>query len=201
MSDSPTPDRPDSEVIEDLLAKLNAGEPGAADRLAEALYPELRRMAQGLMRGNDSLLQPTALLNEAWIKLLPEGGRSFNDKSHFLGLACRAMRSVLVDRARARVTQKRGGGAQKFEIQESDRVEESRAEELLTLNDALERLGTQDQAGAQVAEMRLFGGLSCGEIAEGLGESKRTVERRWKAAAAVLKRQLAGSSAEGRLPE
>lgn len=181
MSDSP---------ISRLLVRAREGDEQAEAELADALAPELRRLAhEQLRRRPDSLLESAALVNEIWIRLCGDGVRDFEGRLHFLRAAARTMRSVLVDRARSRTALKRGGGGQKQELVEDEvTLEEKRAlEDLLALDDALATLAPDDRA---LAELRLFAGLSCGEIAGlGLG-AERSLQRRWGELSARLKLRL-----------
>jgi RNA polymerase sigma-70 factor (ECF subfamily) len=187
MSD-PTPVR---QEITDLLQEAARPDGGdeAHERLYEAVYPELRRMAAGLMRRErpDHTLQATALVNEAYIQLVDRARVEWDGRAHFFGAAARAMRRILVDHARRRRADRRGGGARRITLDEAQLPGAGSDEGLLTINDALERLAAFDPRGARIVELRVFGGLSVPEAAQLLGVSKRTVDGDW----AVAKRYLA----------
>lgn len=177
--------------ITDLLqaaARPDGGD-AAHERLYEAVYPELRRMAAGLMRHErrDHTLQATALVNEAYIQLVDRTRVEWECRAHFFGAAARAMRRILVDHARRRRASRRGGGGQRITLDEAQLPGSGSDEGLLTMNDALERLAAFDPRGARIVELRVFGGLSVPEAALLLGISKRTVDGDW----AVAKRYLA----------
>lgn len=184
----PPPDLLPDDDLTVLLDRARAGEAGAQERLAAAVQPYLQRLAgQQLRRSPDSVLESAALLNEAWVRLCGDGVKAYEGRTHFLRAASRTMRSILVDRARARAALKRGGGATKLELEDDVAATSSDLEDLLDLDEALARL---EPADAELAELRLFGGLSAAEIAALSRSSKRTVERRWNFVAARLKREL-----------
>lgn len=187
---------PKRQQITDLLqraARPDGGEE-AHERLYEAVYPELRRMAAGLMRRErrDHTLQATALVNEAYIQLVDRTRVEWDGRAHFFGAAARAMRRILVDHARRRRADRRGGGARRITLDEGHLPRAGSDEGLLTMNDALERLAAFDPRGARIVELRVFGGLSVPEAAQLLGISKRTVDGDWAVAKRYLARALAG---------
>jgi RNA polymerase sigma factor (TIGR02999 family) len=182
-----------ADQIGELVAKSRQGDVRATEELVPLLYTELRRMAAGLMAGerHARTLQPTALVHEAYLRLVGDGHAEWQSRAHFLGAAARAMRRVLIEQARRRSSLKRGGGAlERVSFSESDFHYESNTEELMALEDALIDLQTKDPAMARVVELRFFGGLSVAETAEVIGASDRTVERHWNAARAWLHRTL-----------
>lgn len=177
---------------------VDAREGGAGDasaRLAEALYPELRRLAAALMRRErqDHTLQPTALVGEAFLRLVDQSKIEWKDRAHFLGIAARVMRQILVDHARRHATAKRGAGAHMVTLEDNLAGNDAPVE-LLFVNDALERFARHDARGARVVEMRVFGGLSIDEIAGALGVSRRTVDNDWAMARMWLARELSRSA-------
>jgi RNA polymerase sigma factor (TIGR02999 family) len=176
-----------------LLAAVGAGDRAAIDRLFEVVYAELRRIAQRQLRGavREETLSTTALVHEAYLKLSRDAGWSVRDRGHFFALAARAMRHVLVDHARHRGRAKRGGGAVPLSLDDALVPAPERAEELLALDGALDRLESADPELARLVEWRFFAGLSVEEVAELLEVSDRTVKRRWRAARAFLYRDLA----------
>lgn len=176
-----------------LLRRLQEGDGRAADELLPIVYAELHRLAQRAMAGRGGqTLQTTALMNEAWIRLVDGDGAEWESRNHFLAVAARAMRSVLVDRARRRGALKRGGARVELELDAAIDELEERAPDLVALDDALEKLAEVDETLVKIVEMRFFGGLSQPAIAEVLGISLRSVERGWSTARAWLHARLAG---------
>jgi len=167
-------------------------------RLSEEIfglvYDELHRTARALMGRErvDHTLQPTALVHEAYLKLVDGAGTGATDRAHFLGIAARCMRQILVDHARAHRAEKRGGDRQRVTLMEELVTDEGRELELLLLDDALMKFSALDERAARVAEMRVFGGMTVEEIAAALDVSKRTVDGDWATARRWLARELAG---------
>lgn len=175
-----------------LLHQLQSGEPGALDRLYPLVYDELRRVArQALARERpDHTLQATELVNEAYFKLLGAAGVAWQDRSHFLAVASRALRQILVDHARRRQAEKRGGGAEVVTLGEADAALSLPDEELLALDEALGRLDAVEPRLRAVIEHRFFAGLTERETAAVLGVTERTVQRDWVKARAWLYREI-----------
>jgi RNA polymerase sigma factor (TIGR02999 family) len=173
--------------------------PAPAEDIFPVIYSELRRVARrylGRERKNHTL-QPTALVNEAWLRLENEHGAEWQGRTHGLALAAQAMRRLLVDHGRHQKRQKRGGGVAPVALDDLMKAATTAAvpvEDLLTLEAALTRLETIDPRAAQVVSLRFFSGMSSPEVAEHLGVSLRTVEADWTHARAWLKRELSGSS-------
>jgi len=167
----------------------------ATDELAETLYPELRRLAGALMRRErpGHTLQPTALVGEAFLRLVDQTGATWQDRAHFLGVAARVMRQVLVDHARRRGAAKRAGGQERVTFTENLAPGSDDGLAVLDLHRALEKLAAFDERGARVAELRLFAGLTAVETAEVTGVSERTVRSDWNAARLWLARELGGT--------
>ena len=147
-------------------------------------------------RPHGQTLQPTALLNEAWIRLVERERPSFDGRGHFLGVAARAMRSVLVDASRRRTAGKRGGGESRVPLDDLLLSFEEQAIDLVALDQALDALATEDATLARIVELRFFGGLSHPEIVEVLGVPLRSVERGWRTARAWLRQQVDGDESE-----
>lgn len=180
-----------------FLFALGRGEPGAAAELMPELMEELALIARAHMRSQraDHTLQPTALVNEVWLKLLGSGETSWNDRAQFFATAARAMRQVLVDHERARRRDKRGGGERPVSLH-TGFVDAERPSglDVLDFDAALTELEALDERHARVVDLRYFGGLEVEEVAEVLGVSKTTVERDWRAARAWLWRRLKSGS-------
>ncbi len=184
-----------SHEVTRLLQRVRDGEPGALDELMPLVYTELRRIARSFMRRQapGHTLQPTALINEAFIKLFEDVPPAFADRAHFLALMSRVMRQVLVDHARAQVAIKRGGGARvpwdtNIEVRDEDATEHLN---LLDLHRALEALERGEPTLAQVVELHYFGGMTAEEAAVALGRSVHVVRHELRAGRAWLRRELA----------
>jgi RNA polymerase sigma factor (TIGR02999 family) len=165
--------------------------------LHQRLNKELRRIAGYYMRneGAGHTLQPTALVNEAYLRLMDQTRVEWKDRSHFLGVAAQLMRRILVDHARERVAAKRGGRQIQIRIEDLDVPNSWRQEEVLAVHEALTRLTDFDTQQGRIVEMRYFGGLTVEETADALGISPRTVKREWAMAIAWLRAEFAGSRA------
>lgn len=183
------------EATQLLLALREAGDGGdaATERLAELLYPELRRIAGRLMRGErpGHTLQPTAVVHEAFLRLVDAHTIEWQDRAHFLGIAAKVMRRILIEHARRRGAAKRGGSIDRVTLNDGVVSNDESAVDLLALDEVLTRLAEVDERGAQVAELRIFGGLTVRETAEQLGVSTRTVNGDWAVARLWLTRELA----------
>jgi RNA polymerase sigma factor (TIGR02999 family) len=159
------------------------------------LYGELRALAADFLRRerSDHTLQPTALVHEAWIRLSAQAGSPWNDRAHFFAIAAQAMRRILIDHARRRGADKRGGGLQRITLASGITPPLASTEvDLLALDDALVRLAALDERQARVVELRFFAGLTVEEVAVALGVSARTVASEWRLARAWLSRALVG---------
>jgi RNA polymerase sigma factor (TIGR02999 family) len=182
-----------------LLEQLRSGKKEAESRLIEVVYPELRRIAMRYMRGErpGHSLQATALVNEAYLRLLGEGDRNFQNRSHFFAVAATQMRLILVDHARRKKTQKRQGERVRVELTDIVAISEDRLDDVLEIDAALERLREWDPRQCKIVELRFFAGLTEEEVAEVLELSPRTVKRDWKVAKAWLHGELSRASARG----
>ena len=182
---------PQDEVTR-LLAAWGKGDPDALNRLMPLVYAELHRIARRVWNQYqpNQTLQPTALINEAYLKLANAEGASFQDRCHFLAVASTAMRQILVNHAKSRLSGKRGGGRPNVSLDEVQRAVDTEAEEIVSLHEALEGLQTIDPRKAKVVEMRYFGGLSIEETANALGISIGAVNRDWRLARSWLIRQM-----------
>lgn len=185
---------PSSQEITQLLLAWSDGDQAALEKLTPLVYAELRRLAKGYMFGErpGHTLQTTALINEAYMRLIDWKNVRWQGRAHFFGVAAQVMRRILVDFARARHYAKRGGAAQQVSLDEAVTIHEDRSAELIALDEALKSLAEIDPRKSQVVELRFFGGLNAKETAEALNVSQRTVEREWNSARAWLYRELRG---------
>jgi RNA polymerase sigma-70 factor, ECF subfamily len=185
---------PSSQEITQLLLAWSDGDQAALDKLTPLVYAELRRLAKGYMFGerHGHTLQTTALINEAYMRLIDWKNVRWQGRAHFFGVAAQVMRRILVDFARARHYAKRGGAAAQVSLDEAVTIHEDRSAELIALDEALKSLAEIDPRKSQVVELRFFGGLNAKETAEALKVSQRTVEREWNSARAWLYRELRG---------
>jgi RNA polymerase sigma factor (TIGR02999 family) len=185
---------PSPGAVTELLRAWSDGDDGALGRLTPLVETELRRLARGYMgrerRGHT--LQPTALVNEAFLRLTDARQIRWQDRAHFLGISARLMRRVLVDHARARGFHKRGGGARRVTLDEGLIASPEPALDLVALDRALEALAADDVRKSRVIELRFFGGLSVEETAEVLHVSPQTIKRDWRLAKLWLLRELDG---------
>ena len=183
---------PSTAQVTRLLVAWGQGDKNAFDALVPFVHAELRRIARRHMAKErpGHTLQPTALVNEAFLKLVDVSDVRWQDRAHFFAMASRVMRHVLVDSARARGFQKRGGGAARVTLNEERAGTTERAADLIALDEALDGLAAIDPRKAQVVEMRYFGGLSVEEVAEALGVSVRTAKRDWTVAKLWLLAEL-----------
>jgi len=183
--------------ITQLLIEWSGGNQAALDKLYPLVYDELRQMAHRFMRRERKghTLQTTALIHEAYLRLVDRKDAHWTNRSHFFGMSAQIMRRILVDHARRYAYVKRGGGAQKVSLDEAALVTKDRARELLLLNEALEGLEKLDPRRSKVVELRYFGGLSNAEIAELLKISSNTVTRDWNMARAWIYQQMTDATA------
>jgi RNA polymerase sigma-70 factor (ECF subfamily) len=183
---------PSTHEITQLLGAWSAGDENALEKLMPLVYDELHRLAQAYM-GRERpghTLQTTALVHEAYLRLIDSGRAGLQDRSHFFALCAKLMRRILVDWARARLSLKRGGDVQILDLEESLVVSPHASSELVALDDALKALEAFDPRKAQIIELRFFGGLSVDETAEVLKVSVETVARDWRLAKSWLRREL-----------
>ncbi|MGD8700346.1 MAG: sigma-70 family RNA polymerase sigma factor [Gemmatimonadales bacterium] len=185
--------------ITQLLKVLQRGDRSAFDRLLAVVYQELKRVAQRQMRRERAghTLDTTGLVHEAYLRLVDQSEAEWQDRAHFFGVAARAMRQILIDHARRRAAQKRGGGWERATLDEDLVGGQAPTEELLALDDALERLGQLDPRLSQVVEYRFFAGLTEEETAALLGITTRTVQRDWAKARAWLHKELDPTRSDG----
>jgi RNA polymerase sigma-70 factor, ECF subfamily len=184
---------PDSHTVTLLLQSWSCGDESALKRLMPIVYDELRRLARRYMAGEHRghTLQPTELVNEAYLRLVPSAQVKWECRTQFFGICAKVMRRVLVDRARSRKALKRRGGVVALELQEALGVSRPRTD-FVALDDALNALAALDSRKSQVVELRYFGGLDVKETADFLKISAETVQRDWKMARSWLRRELSG---------
>lgn len=175
-----------------LLAAWSSGDGAAAEQVMPLVYEELRRLARGYLRRErgDHTLRPTALVHEAYLRLVDETQINWQSRAHFFGLAARVMRRILVDHARRLATAKRGGGAQRVSLTEAGEVPQEGDLNLLSLDDALGRLSEDYPRQGKVVELKFFGGMAAAEIGEVLQISERSVERDWEFSRVWLKHRM-----------
>jgi RNA polymerase sigma factor (TIGR02999 family) len=181
-----------SQITQLLVSLKNSDRSMVVAKLMPLVYDEFRALAERQLRRErpDHTLQPTALVHEAYLKLIDQTRVDWQGRTHFFAVGAQAIRRILVDHARTHKRQKRGGGAAKVVLDEAVALAPQRQEEILALDEALEKLAKLDPRQAQVVEMRFFGGMSVEDVASSLNVSKRTVEGDWTMARAWLLREL-----------
>ena len=171
-----------------LLNAIQQGDPKAAGELLPLVYHELRKLAAARMAQESpgQTLQPTALVHEAWLRLVGDANPQFDGRAHFFGAAAEAMRRILIDNARRKKAQRHGGGREHVDIHDLELATSAKDEELLAVDDALEKLTSEDAELAKLVKLRFFAGFTNKEAADVLGVSEPTIERRWAFARAWL---------------
>jgi RNA polymerase sigma-70 factor (ECF subfamily) len=182
---------PPSDVTQ-LLREWSRGNQSVVDQLTPLIYSELRRLADSYMRRErpDHTLQPTALIHEAYMRLIQQGQPEWHSRSHFFRFAAHLMRQILVDHARGRRAEKRGASAERIPLEEAEIAVESEAADVVALDEALVRLASFDERKAQILELKYFGGMTEEEVAEALGLSVRTLGRELRLAKAWISQAL-----------
>jgi RNA polymerase sigma factor (TIGR02999 family) len=185
-----------------LIVDIRQGNASASDELFRRVYTELRRIAGRQMRNErpGHTLQPTALVHEAYMRLIAQRHLPGENRAHFFGVAANVMRRILIDHARGRHANKRGGRDVKVPLEDASAVASENPEGLLEVDRALEQLAARDPRQARIIELRFFGGLSVEETAEALGVNARTIDRDWKAARDWLRRHLSGAAEDAATP-
>ena len=180
--------------ITQLLVKWSDGDKAALDELMPIVYETLRKLAAGYLRRErrNHSLQPTALVHEAYVRLVDQQTADWQNRAQFFGMASKLMRHILVDYARERMAAKRGGEQLRLSLTKADRIGRKSNVELMALNDALNELAEVKPSHARIIEMRFFGGLTIEETALAMGISHTTVERDWSFARAWLRREMKG---------
>ncbi len=183
---------PATDRISELSTRAGRRGGEELDELLPLVYDELRRLARGYLRHERRAitLQPTALVNEAYLRLLKDRKDDWRSRAHVVGVAAQAMRQILIEAARARAAQKRGGGAAQVTLDEGLIAADAQTVDVLAVDDALRRLAELDPEQARLVELRFFGGLTIEECAEALGISPATVKRHWAVARAWLQREI-----------
>src|SRR5690349_14539836 len=178
--------------VTQVLQAIGRSEQGAAEKLLPLVYAELRRLAAARMAHElaGQTLQPTALVHEAWLRLVKDGDRTWQNRAHFFGAAAEAMRRILIERARRKSRLKHGGGQARLNIEDLEVAETTPDDKILLVDEALARLKVEDPELERIVVMKFFGGLSNEEIAESLGLAKRTLDRQWAYARAWLFRRI-----------
>ncbi len=182
----------DAHEVTEILVAMRGGDQAALPRLLEVVYDEMHRLAERHIRKERSghTLQRTDMMNEAYVQLVDQRKQDWDCKAHFMAIASTAMRRVLMSYSARRAAEKRGGGRLRITAVDPAAELEMPAEDLLTLNEALDDLAEFDPEGARIVEMRFFGGLTVAEVADVTGIPVRTVERRWRATRAWLKARM-----------
>jgi RNA polymerase sigma-70 factor, ECF subfamily len=177
-----------------LLRTAASGDRTDLDALMAAIYDDMRRLAVSHLRGerDDHTLQPTALVHEAYLKLVDQRNTDWNDRLHFFSVASRVIRRILIDHARERLADKRGGGASRLRVDDHEVAAPGRGVDLLALDEALAELAELDEQQAKIVELRFFGGCSIEEVTDLLKIGRRTVDRDWQAARTWLYCRLGG---------
>jgi len=175
-----------------ILVEVSRGNGQATDELLPLVYDELRRIAGARMaqEAAGQTLQPTALVHEAWLRMVGEGARTWENRAHFFGAASEAMRRILIENARRKSRLKRGGDRERVDIADLDLAAAAPDDKMLLINEALEQLKAEDPEKARIVVMKFFGGLTNQEVAKALDVTERTVERQWAYAKAWLFRQV-----------
>jgi len=171
-----------------ILGAIQQGDAQAAEALLPLVYDELRKLAASKMgqEAQEHTLQPTALVHEAWLSLIGNENAKWDGRAHFFGSAAEAMRRILINSARRRQARRHGGGQQRLDVHELEIAANGKDDEMLAVNEALEKLAAHDAAKAELVKLRYFVGLSNAEVAELLGVSEPTVKRQWTYAKAWL---------------
>ncbi len=187
------------DAVRRMVARASQGDERALSQLMPLVYNELRRLARGYLRRErpGQTLQPTALVNEAYLRLVKDKKQDWQTRSHFVAIAAISMRQILIERARARGAQKRGGDRARVTLDEGVVAGHERSVDLLAVDAALTRLAAIDAQQARLVELRFFGGLTIEESAEALGISPATVKRHWAMAKAWLQREITEGAASG----
>jgi len=175
-----------------ILEAIERGDPKAADELLPLVYEELRKLAAQKMahEAASHTLQPTALVHEAWLRLVGSGHEKWNGRGHFFSAAAEAMRRILIEAARRRHSQRRGGGLERVDLDDSQLILERPADEILAVDEALDKLAKEDPLAAELVKLRYFMGMALPEAAQALRISPRTADRLWAYARTWLRVEI-----------
>lgn len=181
-----------------ILAALSLGDRSGTDRLIELVYDDFRQLAGKYLAAEtrSNTLQPTAVVHEAFLKLVDQEDVDWRGRSHFFAVGATAMRHILVDNARSKGAIKRGADRKKVAINEEMKISIDSVEDILAIDEALEKLATIDQQRARIVELRFFGGMTNDEVAEAMGVSKRTIQKQWAGTRVWLRAELSGPDEE-----
>lgn len=179
-------------AVTEVLRRIRDGDAGGVRALVAVVYNDLKRMAAGELRGERTGGSPSSLIHETFERLVGNSNMAWEDRAHFFAVAAREMRRVLIDRARTAGALKRGGGRRRVSLADADQGADDMTIELLAVAEAVEMLGRRNRRHQQVAELRLFGEMTCKEIGHVLGYSEETVKKDWRFVRAWLRRALAG---------
>jgi len=188
------------ENVTQILTEISKGNRSGVPRLMTVLYDDLRSMASRFLNRESSnhTFQPTDLVNESFLKLVDQTRINWQGKTHFMAVSAQAMRRILVDHARTKYRQKRGGRNRvRFQLRDDLLISNERPEEILAIDEALDKLAGLDPVHAQILELRYFGGMGINEIAEALGVSSRTVERNWAMIRAWILKEFSAEATQG----
>jgi RNA polymerase sigma factor (TIGR02999 family) len=182
----------ENDQVTQVLLAIGRSEEGASEKLLPLVYAELRRLATARMAHEmpGQTLQPTALVHEAWLRLVSDGDRTWQNRAHFFGAAAEAMRRILIERARHKSRLKHGGGKARLNIEDLELAETTPDDKVLLVDEALGRLKVEDPELERIVMLKFFGGLSNEEIAEALGLAPRTLDRQWAYAKVWLFRYI-----------
>jgi RNA polymerase sigma factor (TIGR02999 family) len=179
--------------VTQILSQIEQGDPSAANQLLALIYDELRKLAAARLAAENpgQTLQATALVHEAYVRLIDvQAAQRWDSRGHFFAAGAEAMRRILIERARKKASQKRGGKLERLSIDAVDIADHASPEELLLIDEVLEALAKHDPSAAEVVKLRYFAGLTINEVAESLGMSRRTIYRHWNYARAWLSAEL-----------
>jgi RNA polymerase sigma factor (TIGR02999 family) len=178
--------------VTQILDRVHQGDPKAAEELLPLVYDELRKLAAHRMAGEsaDQTLQPTALVHEAWLRLVGSGHEKWNSRGHFFSAAAEAMRRILIEAARRKHSQRRGGGWERVDLDDSQLLLERPADEILAVDEALDKLAKEDPLAAELVKLRYFMGMALPEAAQALEISPRTADRLWAYARTWLRLEI-----------
>ena len=186
----------DTVLTQEWMDEIAAGKVNSVERLMNLVYDELHSLATRMLRRENPghTLQSSALVNEAYMRLAKQQNIDWQGRTHFLAVGAQMMRRILVDHARGKKAEKRGGGWRRIQLHDDLRISNRESEDVIAVEEALEKLSKLDERQAKIVELRFYGGLTVEEVAEVLGVSKRTVEAEWTMIKAWMRRELSGNN-------